>query len=371
MQSNYRKQILRGRRLVVKVGSSAIVDAEHGLKTASIQSLSAQIAQLSGQGYQIALVSSGAVAEGRRRLGCRTEQLRDYHACAALGQSLVNQAWVQAFAAAGAKAAQILLTQADLSDRLRYLNARAALNSLLDFQVIPVLNENDAVATAEARFGNNDLVAAYASNLLEADLMVLLTDQRGLYSGDPRSDPDAQLIEQINSHDPRLQNIAGAEGSSLGTGGMHSKISAAQVAARSGTLVVISSSSEPDCLLKISAAQLSGSLLHSSQGKLAARKRWFASLPVKGEVHIDPGAVMALKANKSLLPIGVCAVQGDFVRGELIACCDQGGARVASGLSNYPADELRRIQRQRSEHIVSILGHHYGSEAIHRDNLAL
>ena len=359
------------RKIIVKVGSAAIIDASCGIKRDFINQLARQIVSLSVQGRQILLVSSGAVAAGRRVLGVKANNLHDYQACAALGQSLINQAWLQAFAAHNSTTAQILLNHADMSDRRRYLNARATLSSLLEFGIVPVLNENDAVAIGEARFGNNDLLAACASNLIEADLMVLLTDQRGLHDSDPRSNPDARLISAISVEDPALTQLASANSGSMGTGGIASKIEAAQVAARSGTLTVISASNEQNSLVNILAGNISGSLLHSAQGTFAARKRWLASLRVKGSVSIDTGAVRALFDNRSLLPIGINAVNGKFERGELIACFDLSGKQIALGLSNYPAHELDRIKRLPSSSIEATLGHDYGAEAIHRDNLAL
>ena len=359
------------RKIVVKIGSAAIIDKQHGINQAGMDAIARQITQLHQSGYKILLVSSGAVAAGRRLLQVRAQDLNAYQACAALGQSLINQAWLQAFNQHGGNSAQILLTHADMSDRLRYLNARATLNSLLDFNLIPVLNENDAVSIGEARFGNNDLLAAYVSNLVEAQLMLLLTDQQGLYQADPRHNPQAQLIKAISIEDPRLENIAGANSGSLGTGGMASKIQAARIAARSGTLVVISSSQEANSLVNIASGQISGSLLHSSQGTLAARKRWLTSLRVKGRVCIDAGAAAALRAKRSLLAIGVVSISGDFARGELIACVSEQGEQIALGLTNYPANELERIKRLPSSAISTTLGHHYGAEVIHRDNLAL
>ena len=364
-------QVRNSRKVIVKVGSAAIIDAHSGIKRDCIYQLARQIVSLSAQGRQILLVSSGAVAAGRRVLRVKANNLHDYQACAALGQSLINQAWLQAFAAHDSTTAQILLNHADMSDRRRYLNARATLSSLLEFGIVPVLNENDAVAIGEARFGNNDLLAAYASNLIEADLMVLLTDQRGLHSSDPRCNPDARLISAISVEDPALTQLASANSGSMGTGGIASKIEAAQIAARSGTLTVISASNEQNSLVNILAGNISGSLLHSAQGTVAARKRWLASLRVKGSVSIDAGAVRALVDNRSLLPIGITAVQGQFERGELIACVDTNGKQIALGLSNYPARELDRIKRLPSSSIEATLGHDYGAEAVHRDNLAL
>ena len=361
--------------LVIKVGSSLVTNQGRGLDVEAIARWAAQIARLRALGRQAILVSSGAIAEGMQRLGWtrRPHAMHELQAAAAVGQMGLAQCYESCFREHGLRTAQILLTHADLADRQRYLNARSTLRTLLELGVIPVINENDTVVTDEIRFGDNDTLAALVANLMEADALVILTDQDGLYEADPRKDPGAKLIQEREATDPGLEAMAGGTGSALARGGMLTKIRAAQRAARSGAHTAIASGHEPDVLLRLAQGERIGTLLTAGSVPLAARKQWLADrLAVAGRLQLDEGAIKALaRDGKSLLPVGVSDVTGDFQRGAVVACVDPGGREVARGLVNYSAEETRRIMRRPSGEIEAILGYVDEPELIHRDNLVL
>jgi glutamate 5-kinase len=361
--------------LIVKVGSSLVTNNGEGLDRTAIASWAAQISELVKQGKQVALVSSGAVAEGMQRLGWkkRPVEVNELQAAAAVGQMGLVQMYESCFAEHGLHTAQILLTHEDLADRKRYLNARSTLKTLLDLNVIPIINENDTVVTEEIRFGDNDTLGALVANLIEADVLVILTDQQGLYSADPRKNKDAKFINFETAGNLALEQMAGGAGSLVGTGGMLTKILAAKRAASSGAHTVIASGREKDVLLRLSAGEAIGTHLNSSQIKTLAKKQWLADhLRIGGRLVLDSGAVKVLKADgKSLLPIGVIEVQGSFERGDVVACVDENGTEVARGIVNYNSQESTRIMRKASSEIEKILGYVEESELIHRDNLIL
>ena len=361
--------------LVVKVGSSLVTNNGTGLDQQAIAAWAAQIAGLVKQGKQVVLVSSGAVAEGMQRLGWkkRPTAVNELQAAAAVGQMGLVQMYETCFSQHALRTAQILLTHDDLADRKRYLNARTTLRTLLDLGVIPIINENDTVVTDEIRFGDNDTLGSLVANLIEADALVILTDQAGLYSADPRKHPDAQFIRHAIAGTAELEKMAGGAGSSIGSGGMLTKILAAKRAARSGAHTIIASGREPDVLVRLAAGDVIGTHLQAGQVKLLARKQWLADhLRLAGKIVLDDGAIKALRGDgKSLLPIGVVAVHGDFERGEVVSCVDGEGQEVARGLVNYAAHETARILRQPSSEIERILGYVDEPELIHRDNLIL
>jgi glutamate 5-kinase len=363
------------RTLVVKVGSSLLTRGGRGLDVEAIARWAGQIAGLRSLGRQAILVSSGAIAEGMQRLGWtrRPHAMHELQAAAAVGQMGLVQCYETCFREHGLHTAQVLLTHADLADRQRYLNARSTLRTLLRLGVIPVINENDTVVTDEIKFGDNDTLGALVTNLIEADALVILTDQPGLHDADPRRDATAKLIEQADADDPRLEAMAGGTGSALARGGMLTKVLAARRAARSGAHTVIASGREPDVLLRLAQGERVGSLLIAGKVPLAARKQWLADhLAVTGRLRLDAGAVKALaRDGKSLLPIGVVEVTGEFQRGAVVGCLDPDGREVARGLINYSSDETRRIMRRPSAEIESILGYTDEPELIHRDNLVL
>lgn len=363
------------RRVVVKIGSALITRNGQGVDDAVIAPWVQQIAKLREHNIEVLLVSSGAVAEGMASLGWqqRPHVLHDLQAAAALGQMALVQRYQKAFDLYQIKTAQVLLTHADLSNRQRYLNARSTLQSLLKYHVLPVVNENDAVATDEIRFGDNDSLAAMVANLIEADLLLILTDQDGLFDKDPRHNPDAKLIEFANAEDKQLEKMAGSGKGVLGSGGMLTKVLAAKMAARSGTHTIIANGSTMGNILQAINAEAVGTFLSAQQEAYAARKQWLAGqLKVAGRLVIDAGAVKVLQqSGKSLLPVGVTEVQGDFTRGELVECVDENNQPIARGLVNYSADESRRIKKQASSDIEKLLGYIDAEEIIHRDNLVL
>lgn len=369
-----RETLTRTRRCIVKIGSALVTNAGQGLDSAAIGSWVEQIAQLRKRSVECVVVTSGAVAAGMQRLGRkeRPHALHELQAMAAIGQLGLAQVYETAFQRFGLQAAQVLLIHDDITNRERYLNARGTLRTLLDLGVIPVINENDTVATEEIRFSDNDTLAAMVANLVEADLLLILTDQQGLYESDPRAKPDAKLISEGDAGDPALLTMAGGSGS-LGRGGMRTKLIAAEKAARSGTATVIASGRLPDVIPRVLAGEPVGTYLKPSQGRLAARKQWLAGqLQVRGRLVVDAGAAKAIVAGgKSLLPIGVTEVQGDFHRGEMVACVTAEGREIARGLVNYDAAEARRILRQPTERIEAILGYVDEPELINRDNLVL
>lgn len=367
--------LLDARCLVVKVGSSLVTNNGEGLDQAAIAAWADQISGLVKQGRQVVLVSSGAVAEGMQRLGWskRPTAVNELQAAAAVGQMGLVQMYETCFAKHGLHTAQVLLTHDDLADRKRYLNARSTLRTLLDMKVIPIINENDTVVTDEIRFGDNDTLGSLVANLIEADALVILTDQSGLYSSDPRKNPSAEFIQQAIAGDMELEKMAGGAGSAVGTGGMLTKILAAKRAARSGAHTVIASGREPDVLLRLAQGEAIGTHLKAGQVKTIAKKQWLADhLRLAGKVVLDDGAIKALRQDgKSLLPIGVVSVAGHFERGEVVACVDAQGQEVARGLVNYSAAETAKILRKPSSEIEKILGYIDESELIHRDNLIL
>ena len=367
--------IAQAKSLVVKVGSSLVTDGGRGLDAAAIARWAAQVAELRRLGKRVILVSSGAIAEGMQRLGWtrRPHAMHELQAAAAVGQMGLVQCYESCFRGHGLHTAQVLLTHADMADRQRYLNARSTLRTLLDMGVIPVINENDTVVTDEIKLGDNDTLGALVTNLVEADALVILTDQAGLYDADPRRNPKAKLVEEAQAGDPALESMAGGTGSALAKGGMLTKVLAAKRAARSGAHTVIASGREPQVLVRLAKGERIGTLLTARTVPLAARKQWLADhLTVTGRVRLDAGAVKALARNgKSLLPIGVVEVSGNFVRGEVVGCLDPEGREVARGLVNYSAEETRRIMRRPSGEIETVLGYVDEPELIHRDNLVL
>jgi glutamate 5-kinase len=361
--------------LVVKVGSSLVTNDGRGLDGAAIARWAAEIAELRRMGRRVVLVSSGAIAEGMQRLGWtrRPHAMHELQAAAAVGQMGLVQCYESCFRGHGLHTAQVLLTHADLADRQRYLNARSTLRSLLQLGVVPVINENDTVVTDEIKLGDNDTLGALVTNLIEADALVILTDQPGLYDSDPRRNPAARFIESIETSHADLEAMAGGTGSALGKGGMLTKVRAARRAARSGAHTVIASGREVQVLVRLARGERIGTLLTAATVPLAARKQWLADhLTLTGRLRLDAGAVRALvQDGKSLLPIGVVEVSGEFERGEVVGCLDPQGREVARGLANYSAAEARKIMRRPSAEIEALLGYVDEPELIHRDNLVL
>ena len=365
----------KAKRLVIKIGSSLLTNDGNGLDHVAIGKWVEQIAYLRTKGKEVVLVSSGAIAEGMQRLGWkkRPSAIHDLQAAAAVGQMGLAQVYESCFRKHDLHTAQILLTHDDLSDRKRYLNARSTLRTLLELGVIPIINENDTVATDEIRFGDNDSLASLVTNLIEADCLIILTDQSGLFTSDPRKDPDATLISEATAGDVRLEGIAGGAGTNIGRGGMYTKVIAAKRAARSGADTCILSGREENALVRLANGEHIGTVLIAGSNSLAARKQWLADhLQVRGTLTLDNGAISALiNDGKSLLPIGVIKTSGNFDRGEVVTCIDEAGNEIARGLVNYSAEETNRILRQPSSNIEKILGYIDEPELIHRDNLVL
>ncbi|MBL8501926.1 MAG: glutamate 5-kinase [Rhodocyclaceae bacterium] len=369
-----RQKISQARRIVVKVGSALVTNDGAGLAGDFLAELARQIAALRADGREVLLVSSGAIAAGMQRLGwtARPQAMHELQAAAAVGQMGLAQAYESCFSEYGLKTAQILLTHDDLADRLRYLNARSTLSALLELGVVPIINENDTVVTDEIKFGDNDTLGALVANLVEAEALVILTDQAGLYTADPRKNPAATLVAAHRADDPALEAMAGGAGSGIAKGGMITKVKAAQRAARSGADTLIASGREADVLPRLARGEALGTLLFASATPLAARKQWLADhLQLAGSLILDAGAVKALAAGKSLLPVGVTAVEGEFERGAAVACRTADGREIARGLVNYSSSEARRIARRLSSEIESLLGYLDEPELIHRDNLVL
>ena len=370
-----RDRIPATRRWVVKIGSALLTANGRGLDLDAVPGWVRQIAAWCGRGHEVVLVSSGAVAEGMSRLGWtrRPSALHELQAAAATGQMGLVQAYESCFQRHGRHTAQVLLTHDDLTNRERYLNARSTLCTLLKLGVVPVVNENDTVAIDEIRFGDNDTLAALVANLIEADLLVILTDQDGLYDADPTRNPAAELISEARVDDHGLDAVAGGSAGDLGRGGMATKLRAARLAARSGTATVIAPGRGEEVLERIARGEEVGTLLVPAQEPQAARKRWLAGhLQVRGTLVLDAGAVRVLReSGSSLLAVGVIEVTGNFVRGELVSCVDEQGREVARGLVNYAADDTRRLKGQPSRRIAEILGYVDEEELIHRDNLVL
>jgi glutamate 5-kinase len=367
--------IRQAQRVIVKVGSSLVTNEGRGLDHAAIAKWADQIAHLRRMGKQVVLVSSGAVAEGMLRLGFerRPVAIHELQACAAVGQMGLAQIYETSFRAHDLRTAQVLLTHADLADRERYLNARSTLFTLLELGVVPVINENDTVVTDEIKFGDNDTLGALVANLIEADALIILTDQRGLYTSDPRKNTDATFVNEAKAGDPALEAMAGGAGSGIGSGGMLTKILAARRAANSGAHTVIAWGREDQVLVRLAEGEAIGTQLTAQTARLTARKQWMADhLKTAGQVMLDPGAVQKLlEEGKSLLPIGVTDVGGDFGRGDVITCVDATGKPIARGMSNYASAEVKRIMRKPSSEIAAILGYVEEVELIHRDNLVL
>jgi glutamate 5-kinase len=365
----------KARCLVVKVGSSLVTNQGRGLDLAALSRWAEQIAQLRKEGRRVVLVSSGAIAAGMQRLGWdrRPHALHELQAAAAVGQMGLIQAYESCFRTHDLVTSQILLTHEDLADRKRYLNARSTLRTLLGLGVVPIINENDTVAIDEIRFGDNDTLASLVTNLIEADALVILTDQAGLYERDPRKDATAKLVADGRAGDPALEAMAGGTGSHFALGGMLTKVLAAKRAAGSGAHTIIASGHENDVLPRLARGERIGTQLVAERATLAARKQWLADhLQVRGSLTLDAGAVKALTAQgKSLLPIGVVAVSGEFERGEAVSCRDESQREIARGLVNYSSTEARRILRTPSGEIEAKLGYIDEPELIHRDNLVL
>ncbi|MCP8897930.1 glutamate 5-kinase [Gilvimarinus xylanilyticus] len=369
-----RQEITRARRWVVKIGSALLTNDGKGLNYAGISHWAEQMAQLRQRGIELVLVSSGAVAAGMTRLGWRERptEIHRLQAAAAVGQMGLIQTYEAEFARFDLQTAQVLLDHDDLSSRERYLNARSTLTTLLELGVVPVVNENDTVVTDEIRFGDNDTLGALVANLVDADVLVILTDQDGMYSADPRSNPDATLISEVAAADKTLDAMAG-DGGSLGRGGMITKVRAARVAARSGADTLIVGGRQDSVLTRLADGDNLGTYLWADQQPQAARKRWIAGhLQTRGTLVLDDGAVKVLtEKGKSLLPVGVKAARGEFTRGELVVCVDSSGREVARGLINYHAFEAAKIIGQPSAHIGELLGYRGDEELIHRDNLVV
>jgi glutamate 5-kinase len=363
------------KRIVVKVGSSLVTNEGRGLDEGAIGEWCRQLAALAQEGREVIMVSSGAIAEGMKRLGwaTRPHQVHELQAAAAVGQMGLAQMYETKLRENGLGSAQVLLTHADLADRERYLNARSTLLTLLQLHVIPVINENDTVVNDEIKFGDNDTLGALVANLVEADALVILTDQKGLFSADPRKDPAATFVHEARAGDPALEAMAGGAGSSLGRGGMITKILAAKRAAGSGASTVIAWGREPDCLLRLARGDAIGTLLLAPTQKKQARKQWISDhLQLRGAITVDEGAVAKVRdEGKSLLPIGMTAVEGEFSRGDVIAIRDPRGTEVARGLANYAAAEARLLCRKASGDIERLLGYVAEAEMVHRTNLVV
>ena len=376
MTINAASTVLRNaQRIVVKVGSSLVTNEGRGLDEAAIGEWCRQMAILVRGGREVIMVSSGAIAEGMKRLGwvSRPHEIHELQAAAAVGQMGLAQMYETKLRENGLGSAQVLLTHADLADRERYLNARSTLLTLLKLGVVPVINENDTVVNDEIKFGDNDTLGALVANLVEADALVILTDQKGLFTADPRKDPLAQFVHEAKAGDLTLEAMAGGAGSSLGRGGMITKILAAKRAAGSGASTVIAWGREPNVLVRLTEGVPIGTLLVAQTQKMQARKQWISDhLQLRGSVVVDAGAVTKLRdEGKSLLPIGMTAVDGDFSRGDVIAIRDTAGTEMARGLANYASAEARLICRKPSSEFEKLLGYVAESEMVHRDNLVL
>ena len=371
-----RSPLLRdAHRIVVKVGSSLVTNDGRGLDDVAIGEWCRQLAHLIRNGREVIMVSSGAIAEGMKRLGwtTRPKAVQELQAAAAVGQMGLAQMYETKLKLNGLGSAQVLLTHADLADRERYLNARSTLLTLLKLGVVPVINENDTVVNDEIKFGDNDILGALVANLMEADALVILTDQKGLFTADPRKDPSAEFVHEARAGDSALEAMAGGAGSSIGRGGMITKILAAKRAAGSGASTVIAWGREPDALIRLTQGEAIGTLLVAQTQKKQARKQWMADhLQMRGAVVVDDGAAAKVRDDgKSLLPIGMVAVEGEFSRGDVIAVRDASGQEIARGLANYASAEARLLCRKPSSEIEKLLGYSAEPEMLHRDNLVL
>ena len=362
-------------RVIIKVGSSLVTNEGKGLDRAAIVRWGQEIAALRALGKEVVLVSSGAIAEGMKRLGWlkRPVHMNELQAAAAVGQMGLAQMYESVFADFGLATAQVLLTHEDLADRKRYLNARSTLQTLLQLGVVPIINENDTVATDDIKVGDNDTLGALVANLIDADCLIILTDQSGLFTADPRKDPSATLLTQVTAGDASLETLAGGAGSNIGKGGMITKVLAAKRAASTGTSTVVASGRESNVLARLAQGEFVGTQFNATAQRLAARKQWLVDhLQLRGSVKLDAGATKALLSDgKSLLPIGVVEVAGDFERGEVIAIMSDQGTEVARGLANYSASETRLIMRKSSSEIEAVLGFVEESELVHRNNMVL
>jgi glutamate 5-kinase len=367
--------LLNAKRIVVKVGSSLVTNEGRGLDAEAIGQWCEQLAALAKSGREVIMVSSGAIAEGMKRLGwaTRPKAIHELQAAAAVGQMGLVQMYETKLRENGVKSAQVLLTHADLADRERYLNARSTLLALLTFGVVPVINENDTVVNDEIKFGDNDTLGALVANLVEADALIILTDQKGLYTADPRKDPNARFVDVGKAGDAALETMAGGAGSSIGSGGMITKILAAKRAAGSGASTVIAWGREPSVLLRLTQGEAIGTLLVAQTAKNQARKQWMADhLQMRGSVTVDAGAAAKVAGEgKSLLPIGMTSVQGEFSRGDVIAIKSPDGVEIARGLANYSSIEARLICRKASTEFEKLLGYTGEPEMVHRTNLVL
>ena len=376
MKESAASVVLRdAKRIVVKVGSSLVTNEGRGLDEQAIGEWCRQMAHLMRDGREVIMVSSGAIAEGMKRLGwsVRPKAIQELQAAAAVGQMGLAQMYETKLRLNNLGSAQVLLTHADLADRERYLNARSTLLTLLKLGVVPVINENDTVVNDEIKFGDNDTLGALVANLVDADALVILTDQKGLYTADPRKNPEAQFVHEAEAGDPALERMAGGVGSLIGSGGMITKILAAKRAAGSGAATVIAWGREPDALVRLSQGHSIGTLLVATTPKTQARKQWMADhLKLRGTAIVDAGAALKLRTEgKSLLPIGMVQVEGDFSRGDVIAVREEGGAEFARGLANYSSAEARLLCRKPSSEFEKLLGYAAEPEMLHRDNLVL
>ena len=369
------ENLAQAKLVVVKVGSSLVTAEGKGIDQAALDLWAAQIVALKQKGVDVVFVSSGAIAEGIKRLGWRQrpKALNELQAAAAVGQMGIAQAYETAFRPHQVNTAQILLTHEDLSNRTRYLNARSTLLTLLEKDIVPIINENDTVTTDEIKLGDNDTLGALVTNLVDADALIILTDQKGLYDSDPRKNPDAQFISRIAAADPNLEKMAGGAGSGVGTGGMYTKVLAAKRAALSGAATVVVSGREPDALVRLLQGESLGTLFTSEQSRVAARKQWlYGHVQVAGTLVVDAGAATALtEQHKSLLPVGCIRVDGHFYRGELVAVRNPEGREIARGLVNYTSEEVVKILKTSSAQIAAKLGYINEEELIHRDNMAV
>lgn len=369
------ENLAQAKLVVVKVGSSLVTAEGKGIDQAALDLWAAQIVALKQKGVDVVFVSSGAIAEGIKRLGWRQrpKALNELQAAAAVGQMGIAQAYETAFRPHQVNTAQILLTHEDLSNRTRYLNARSTLLTLLEKDIVPIINENDTVTTDEIKLGDNDTLGALVTNLVDADALIILTDQKGLYDSDPRKNPDAQFISRIAAADPNLEKMAGGAGSGVGTGGMYTKVLAAKRAALSGAATVVVSGREPDALVRLLQGESLGTLFTSEQSRVAARKQWlYGHVQVAGTLVVDAGAAAALtEQHKSLLPVGCIRVDGHFYRGELVAVRNPEGREIARGLVNYTSEEVAKILKTSSAQIAAKLGYINEEELIHRDNMAV
>ncbi|HZV82775.1 MAG TPA: glutamate 5-kinase [Geobacteraceae bacterium] len=363
------------RRVVIKIGSQVLTSGDQDLDTSFVTDLAAQVATARKNGLEVLLVTSGAIAAGRGALGLTTrpKTIPQKQAAAAVGQSRLMRAYEDAFASHGINVAQLLLTRGDLADRTRYLNARATLETLLECGVVPIINENDTVAVEEIKFGDNDSLSALATNLVDANLLVILTDIDGLYDADPRKNPEAQLITVVKTVTKELERGAGGTGSTVGTGGMATKLAAAKKAGKSGAATVIANGTVDGIVSRVLAGEDVGTLILPAATSLTSRKHWIAfTLRPQGRVTVDAGASTVLRQEgKSLLPSGIVSVEGNFVRGACVRVCDPEGSEFARGITDYASDEINLILGRRSSEIEEILGFRYGDEIIHRDNMVL